>query len=90
MSRNVCSEVSSIRALYKKQVDKLVPEREEFETLSRDDKGIFTPNGGEQYLIDLLTKATVQDKTPRGDTEDGIATCREQVTGMIHIGDLMA
>lgn len=59
MSRRVSKQVSSIGTLIERQVDKQVSEREEFETVKREDRAILTPAGDVQYVVNLLTKVTV-------------------------------
>lgn len=88
MSRKVSTEVSSINSLNDQQVEEQAPEGEESETPKREDMEKLTSIADVQYHKDL-SKVTVHNKTPRGDVKEGTWTFREQVSHMIHIGDLV-
>lgn len=81
------SKVSSIDTLNNQKVDNRAPDEEESKVLNIEDKSVLTPIGDVQYHIDLSRTVTVQTKTSKGDSKDGIPTFHEQISGTPHIGD---
>lgn len=49
---------------------------------------MITPVGDVEYHVNLSNKVTVQAKTPQEHITDGIPTCRDQVKGTTHKGDI--
>lgn len=64
-------------------------EGEKFDTLNREDQAVLTPNGDVRYYVNLSKNVTVQEKTPREETQDRTPTCSGQVEGRTYIGDAM-
>lgn len=89
MSRIVCNEVRSIRTLNDQQLDEQALHGEEPEALKREDKAKLNTTEYVPYDKDL-SKATVQNKNPQDEIENGTPTFLEKVNGTPHTGKLEA
>lgn len=79
MSHKVLNVVSSISTLSDQYMDKQALEKEQFQTLKRQDIVLLTPAGDVQDHVNLSARDVVQSKTPAGNTRDGTTIYREEV-----------
>lgn len=78
MSHKLSRAVSSISTLIDRHVDKQAPNGEDYMSLNREDKAVFTHIRNEQYHVHLSKRDTVQAKIPQGYSKDGTPTCHDK------------